>query len=964
MSDQGAAVPPDFASRIKSLRVRLGMTQTQFAADLGVSFASVNRWENGQARPGRLAWRQVLLAEGGDRDALQSPAEATGIRESAAAWQPEPGPDFCADPEVVRAVVEAERLTYGHRVDPTFATEVSRIDPLPHQRLAVYDHMLRQPRLRFLLADDAGAGKTIMTGLYAREMLSRRLVRRVLIVPPAGLVGNWKREMKTLFSLGFRDVSGGDARASNPFVGPDSDLVVVSVDTLAGDRVFGRLQAPDTEPYDLVVFDEAHKLSADREPELLRVRKTDRYRVAEALSGVQSDDPRWSLRWSATHLLLLTATPHMGKDFPYYCLWRLLEPLQIPTEDAFRVWPVESRAVHFLRRTKEEMVRYDGSRIYPTRVSDTLSYDLHPLEQELYERTTEYIRDHYNRARILNRSAARLAMSVFQRRLASSPFALLRSFERRAEKLDALIRAFREGRLDTRRLDADQKKLPKLAFALDAGTADEEQSEGDAEGCELAEDDVLGAVAATTLADLTAERAHVHALRALAVRVLDSGEEAKLDRLVEQVVSPGWRSEKLIVFTEHRDTLAHVARRLAALGHAGEVACIHGGMDWKEREAAITAFRKPASEGGARFLVATDAAGEGINLQFCWLMVNFDIPWNPARLEQRMGRIHRYGQKHDPVFIVNLVAGRTREGRVLKTLLDKLEAIRHELRSDKVFDVVGRLFEGVSLRAYMEQATTDAGADAVTARLGGVLTPEQVRAIEDRERSLYGRGGDVRPVLPRLRAEMDRDALRRLLPGYVRMFVERAAPLLDLRIEGDLDGVFRLRAARAGAMDPLWPVLEQAGEGAADRLTVERPAGDEPCVFLHPGEPVFERLRGCLRSRYAADALRGAVLLDPSASEPYVLHAAEVSVVRRADADLPPLAREEALEVRLVGLRQAASGAFEECAVERLLLLSPGSGIPPAAVRLAAAGRALRDAAQAHAAGLVGALAHARRASP
>jgi len=202
-------------------------------------------------------------------------------------------------------------LTYGHLFNPTFATETSLIEPLPHQRIAVYEHLLKQTRLRFLLADDAGAGKTIMTGLYIREMLSRRLIHRVLIAPPAGLVGNWEREMKTLFSLPFRIVTGSEAKSGNPFVGTQGDLLIVSVDTLAGERMFSRLQEPDVVPYDLVIFDEAHKLSADREPDFY-VRKTNRYRLAEALVRIETEDPRWQLGWSCQHLLLLTATPPHG----------------------------------------------------------------------------------------------------------------------------------------------------------------------------------------------------------------------------------------------------------------------------------------------------------------------------------------------------------------------------------------------------------------------------------------------------------------------------------------------------------------------------------------------------------------------------------------------------------------------------------------------------------------------------
>ena len=537
--------------------------------------------------------------------------------------------------------------------------------------------MLQQAPLRFLLADDAGAGKTIMTGLYVREMLSRRLIRRVLIVPPAGLVGNWEREMRTLFRLSFRIVSGEDARTGNPFLGPESDQVIVSIDTLAGERMFGHLKDSQTDAYDLVVFDEAHKLSADRQPDF-RVRKTDRYKLAEALAGAEVEDERWELPWSVQHLLLLTATPHMGKDYPYYFLWRLLLPDALSTYDAFDTFPRDSRQRHFIRRTKEEMVRFDGAPLYPQRNCATLSYDLSQgpeSEQELYDETTEYIGYYYNRAGVLNQSAARLAMSVFQRRLASSTYALLRSFERRQEKLAGLIDDIRNGRLTEEQLVRQQRSLDKLDDIFETRTADEETaSEDEGEQHEEFEGKALSGTVAVNLSELEVERRQVEALLNKTRSLFDTGEESKFEKLREVLRDPQYLDEKLIVFTEHRDTAEFLVRRLEGLGFTGQVALIHGGLPYQERERQVEFFRRPATEGGANYLVATDAAGEGINLQFCWLMVNYDIPWNPARLEQRMGRIHRYGQQHDPVVIVNLVAGGTREGRVLKILLDKLRS--------------------------------------------------------------------------------------------------------------------------------------------------------------------------------------------------------------------------------------------------------------------------------------------------
>ena len=580
--------------------------------------------------------------------------------------EPEPPPyadkppvlDFTVESEVVRALVEGERLSFGHLSNPTFATEIASIDPLPHQRIAVYDYMLKQSRLRFLLADDAGAGKTIMTGLYIREMLSRRLLKRVLIVPPAGLVGNWQRELSTLFSLQFDIVSGSDARAGNPFVGPASNRLIVSVDTLAGDRVFARLQEEDVEPYELVVFDEAHKLSCDRGNDF-RVRKTDRYHLAEAIAGVHTGDRTWRLPWHAHHLLLLTATPHMGKDYPYYALWRLLEPEVLTTVEAFDQYPPEQRKQFFIRRTKEEMVKLGGEPLYPRRIADTLAYDLTQgdvSEQKLYDETTEYLQHVYNRAKLLNQSAASLAMSVFQRRLASSTYAFLRSFERRIEKLNAIIDDVQAGRITMEQLLTLQRRITEDDDVLENKTADDESPENGQEENEVAEDKLLQGVIAASLADLVAERQQVEQLRALAQRVHDAGHESKFDKLRTVITDPKFVGEKLIVFTEHRDTLDFLVRRLGGMGYTGQIATIHGGMYYTERQEQVERFRKPSDEGGARFMICTDAAAEGINLQFCWIMINYDVPWNPARLEQRMGRIHRYGQKHDPVIILNFVA--------------------------------------------------------------------------------------------------------------------------------------------------------------------------------------------------------------------------------------------------------------------------------------------------------------------
>jgi superfamily II DNA or RNA helicase/DNA-binding XRE family transcriptional regulator len=931
----------DYPERIKRLRGRLGLTQQSLAAHLGVSFATVNRWENGQTKPSRLSWTQLQQLEIGVAEEMAP----YGKEET----RPPPILDFTASPDIVKVLAEGERLSFGHLMNRAFATEISRIDPLPHQRIAVYDHMLNEPSLRFLLADDAGAGKTIMAGLYIREMLSRRLLRRVLIVAPAGLVGNWRRELLTLFTLPFHIVSGMDARNENPFAGENSDRLIISVDTLASARVFARLREPQVLPYDLVIFDEAHKLAADRGSDL-RVRKTDRYCLAEALAGVQGRNERWGLGWSAQHLLLLTATPHMGKDYPYYALWRLLLPEMLTTPEAFNGYPSDHRRFHFTRRTKEEMVHLDGRPLYPRRISDTLGYDLTQgdiSEQRLYDETTEYLRFVYNRAKLLNREAARLAMGVFQRRLASSTYALLRSFERRMEKLERLIADVQDGKVTVEQLLLLQQRLHEEDDVLEARTADEEAFEEGREENEVAEERLLQGVVAASLTDLLAEKDEVLRLLNLAKKVHDAGHESKFERLREVLTDSQFVGEKFIVFTEHRDTLEFLVRRLGGIGYTGEIAQIHGGMHYTQREEEVERFRKDPAEGGARFLICTDAAGEGINLQFCWIMINYDVPWNPARLEQRMGRIHRYGQKHDPVVILNLVAPSTREGKVLKVLLEKLERIREELQSDKVFDCIGRIFQGVSIKQYMELAITE-GAEEAARELDGRLTKEQVQALAARERSLYGSGGDVVRELPRLRASLEQEVHFRLLPGYVRQYLRQAAPLVDIEADGDMDGVFSFRPLRFGAMDPLLPALELYPEEARDSFSVSRPGDPKNVIWLHPGEPVFERFRVLVTERLADEGKRGAVFVDPTTDKPYLFHMALISIARKGDPEIPELSKEETLDCRLVGVKQCEGAEIALCPVEHLLLLRGGRGLPASAQRMAVAANDEKELARAY----------------
>ena len=924
-----------WSADIRRLRVSMGLTQEQFAKRLHVTPLTVLRWESGQSVPRRLALARLREVE---EEATAAKA-SQGRSASPEAPRPTTALDFAGDPDAVSAVAEAYRLAYGHQFNPAFASEISRIDPLPHQRIAVYEHMLPQDPLRFLLADDAGAGKTIMAGLLIREMLSRGRIRRVLVVPPAGLVGNWERELRTLFGLSLRIVRGADARSDNPFKGEGSDFAVISIDTLAGETAFKRLCTAST-PYDLVIFDEAHKLSATSEGS--RTHKSARYQLAEALAGcAEADDGFAGLPWSARHLLLLTATPHMGKDSPYYHLWRLLDPHAFATAEACRRLTADVRSRHFIRRTKEEMVTLAGDPLYRQRTCATFDYALAPGEQALYDATTEYLEHTYDQA-LDNRGAAKLACGVFQRRMASSTWALLRSFERRVEKLRGIAEDLASGRLDIADLRRRSLERRYRRDYFDTHSADEEGEEGGRESSEHFEDAVIGAVVAVTIEDLESEIETLGNLGGRARAILDSGRESKFEKLRDVLEDPSHADEKWLIFTEHRDTMDYLVRRLEGLGHAGHIAQIHGGMGWPERDAQVEHFRDPD---GARYLVATDAAGEGINLQFCSVMANYDIPWNPARLEQRMGRIHRYGQARD-VRIANLISGATREGRVLQVLLDKLDAIRKELDSDKVFDVIGRLLDGVSLRDYMAEALTAEGEQRARARLGDALATERMGSLSAAEDAVLGPVGDVATRLGGIQADLARECYLQLLPGYVWRFVEKSASLLNLGISGGLATGFSFVPLRPGALDPLLPALQAHPPAARERLCVRRPDQGMDAIWLHPGEPVFDALSKAVIDRFGSEALRGAIFVDPHADAPYLCHLA-IASVELAATDQPD-ARPLPLEQRLVAVRQDADAAPAICEVEPLLLLHGNRRIPPGAVPLASRGIGMRAEAASH----------------
>ena len=724
-------------------------------------------------------------------------------------------------------------------------------------------------------------------------------------MPPAGLIGNWERELRVCFRLQFRILSSADAANTNPFVDSENNLAIVSLDTLRQERMQGYLfEAPS---YDLVVFDEAHKLSARYEWDGT-VTKSKRYQLAEQIAA------------EGNSLLLLTATPHMGRKDAYYFLWRLLLPERLAAQGAFSRLPDGTKSEHLLRRMKEEMITFDETPIYPPRRSHTIAYPLKQgviSEQSLYDEVTAYCENHFDLAGQYNQTAARLAMMVLQRRLASSTFALWRSLIRREEKLQTTLRELREGRLSLEGLETAQAELTGIDIR-NTKTGDEEEIIDGKEEAEQVDESLAEATTGRSIAELEAEIHHVQRLTELARAVYDQRAESKFEKLWEALA--GYPDEKVLIFTEHRDTLEFVTQRLEAKGFAGKVAQIHGGMRYNEREEQVEFFRNP---NGAQYLVATDAAGEGINLQFCWLMVNYDIPWNPARLEQRMGRIHRYKQKRT-VVLLNLVAQDTREGRVLKVLLEKLEQMRQELSDDKVFDVIGQQFSEISLTDLITQAIAENRTDASIQTINTQFTSENIKGQLEAQQELVT-CSKVKRLLVSVQKQRESAETLRVMPAYVRAFFEDVAPLVGYRIDGEVEEIFKLSHCPAFVRN----VIEKQPSHLQDRLTFSRelalPTGlDQPeAIYLHPGEPVFDSILTRFLAEYGDEGNRGAVYFDSETDEPYLFYLAKVPVVRQSSE------RPQVLDEVLMGIKQFSDGSCESTPAHLLLTLTAPPDTPP-----------------------------------
>lgn len=762
-----------------------------------------------------------------------------------------------------RLGIEAMRLGLAYEYDPYFSLSIARVDPLPHQLEAVYDYFLKLPRIRFLLADDPGAGKTIMAGLLIKELKIRGLIKRILIITPANLSFQWQRELKDKFREKFDIIRSDVLRAnygSNPW--QEKDQVLTSVSWVS--RIEDARDSLLRSRWDLVIVDEAHKMSA-----YSRDKKTLAYQLGEALSGMTD------------HYLLMTATPHKG-DPENFCLFLELLDRDVygdvtSLEEAMK----RHEAPFYLRRVKEALVSFPDPEtgqvklLFTRRHVTTTEFQISNEELEFYDRLTRYVEDQSIKAAADDSARGRalaFTMAMLQRRFASSLYAVRRSLERMRAKRQRILEdpeGYRREQLD--------KRLPEDFDDL----AEDERQEIISQLEEVVAD-VDPAALREEITELTKLINHARELEAREV-------ETKLVALKDLLTRQGIFADskmKLLVFTEHKDTLDFLAgdgregRPLGKLQEWGlSLTQIHGGMKIGDRDTPGTRiFAERDFRESAQVLAATEAAGEGINLQFCWLMINYDIPWNPMRLEQRMGRIHRYGQEKD-CLIFNFVSTNTREGRVLAKLFERIEAIQDDLdpkRTGKIFNVLGEVFPANQLEKMLrdmyshnqmtEELIKHRIVEQVDLRRFESITKSTLEGLAKRELNLsaiVGKSAEARE--------------RRLVPEVIEDFFLGAAPLTGLSPKPVKDGSHCYKLGRVPRN--LWPTGERLeprfgklgreyGNIIFDKELLKQ---DATLEWVTPGHSLFEVVREDALTLVQEHLQRGAIFFDLHSPVPYRL---------------------------------------------------------------------------------------------
>ncbi|TXI55355.1 helicase-related protein [Mycolicibacter arupensis] len=752
---------------------------------------------------------------------------------------------FDANAADFKLVAEAQRIRLAGLFDPMLAVATSDVRPLPHQIRAVYGELLPRTPLRFLLADDPGAGKTIMAGLYIKELILRDDVKRCLVVAPGGLVEQWQDELFLKFGLRFDLLTNQliDAQV-NLNVFDTNPLLIARMDQLSRNE---ELQAHLTESeWDLVIVDEAHRMGAHYFGGKLE--KTKRFQLGELLGKV------------TRHLLLMTATPHSGKEEDFQLFLTLLD------RDRFEGKSIKTADTDGIMRrmVKEDLLTFDGKPLFPERIAETVPYELTELEYELYEQVTAYVREGMNRADRIGgkrKNTVGFALTVLQRRLASSPEAIYRSLVRRTERLTRKKQQILDG--------SYVEKEPGIDLAsLDADDYNAEEIE------DIEEELLDAATAAQTVEELDAELLELAELTRVAKSVRDSGTDRKWSELSkilqDQALTTdknGW-PRKLIIFTEHRDTLDYLTGRIRSLlGKPDAVQAIHGGVRRGDRRKITEEFTQNHD---CQILIATDAAGEGLNLQAAHLMVNYDLPWNPNRIEQRFGRIHRIGQE-EVCRLWNVVATNTREGDVFARLLEKIEEQR-KAYGGKVFDVLGQAFSETPLRDLLMEAIRYGELPEVRAKMHQVINDRVADGLKEvlEERALAS-DSLAEADLAALRAAMDEARARRLQPHYIELAFRAAFTKLGGRIAKRERGRYEIANVPAHIRASKHQPIATKYDRVTFDLAHVHPDGQIRAKLLAPGHPLHDAVMDEAVRAFGGNLNSGTVLVSSTLEEPHLL---------------------------------------------------------------------------------------------
>lgn len=763
---------------------------------------------------------------------------------------------FDAPAKEFKLAAEAQRIKLAGHSDPMLAISSSNIDPLPHQLRAVYEEMLPRKPLRFLLADDPGAGKTIMAGLYVKELMLREDVRRCLIVAPGGLVEQWQDELYEKFGLEFEILSRESISA--PFgrsIFENKPFLIARMDQLS--RNEDLLTELMGSRWDLIVVDEAHRMGARYFGNELK--KTKRYRLGEQLEQI------------TRHLLLMTATPHAGSDEDFRLFLSLIDRDRFGGRSNKKITPAALENV-MRRMVKEDLLTFDGKPLFPERKAQTVTYQLSTFEQDLYERVTEYVREGMNRADKLTgkrKNTVGFALTVLQRRLASSPEAILRSLERRVERLQRRFKEVQDGKA---RIEA--REAAGLDVFDDFDLEDFDEEDFSATELEGMEDELVDAsTAALTLEELDTEIQDLTDLVAAAKRIRGNDTDAKwveLRRILEDnaLTKADGERRKLIIFTEHKDTLEYLRQRISLLlGRPEAVVAIHGGVNRKDRRQVTEEFTNNPER---QILLATDAAGEGLNLQVAHLMVNYDMPWNPNRIEQRFGRIHRIGQT-EVCRLWNMVAEDTREGDVFIRLLFKLDEQRKAL-GDGVFDVLGDAFRGTPLRDLLKEAIRYGEQPEVRAQMDQVIDDSVGVGLKELmdERALATE--TLQPAtIEDLKRQMDEANARRLQPHFIEAAFKQEFAEFGGRMPRREPDRFEITRVPQSLIDEARGPVASKYERVTFKLDSVNTGAPPNAALLAPGHPLHDVVTNKTIERHRDALDRGATLVSPNVEEPKLL---------------------------------------------------------------------------------------------